>query len=300
MTTTFVRKHSAVAIVAAIVLLVASRVGSASVFYSTNLVTDELVLINSATGDVTTVGPLGFNALDVDLVTIGDRLFALNSNFEVRVDLHEIDPMTGASISSAQVHTAGGNVLLAEGLGQVNGQLKIGFRVDPVPFTSRSNAFGDLASSGLVTNIEANPPSLPNADFDGLGSDESGGQLYGHDGNVFQLPNDTRYFRIFESPLMIDVFYSNMMVPLPNIDDITVLGGVLFAIGDAASGRLFMLDLSTEAFSSVEIDPGEFSGLAIASQVPELSSALVWLVLMGCGAVRGNPNCASEDRSRQR
>jgi hypothetical protein len=65
--------------------------------------------------------------LDVDLITIGNRLFALNSNFQARVDLHELNPNTGASMLSAQVHTASGSVLSAEGLAQVNGQLKIVF-----------------------------------------------------------------------------------------------------------------------------------------------------------------------------
>jgi hypothetical protein len=264
-------------IAAAIWLLMAFAVEThASIFYSTDLDLDQLVLIDSADGSVTTVGPLGFDSKDVDLVRVGDRLFALNSDFELRVDLHELDPNTGASISAVQVHTPVENVLLAEGLAQVNGQLKIGFRVAGAPFTTQSNALGDLGFDGLITNVQTNASSFTtDLDFDGL-VDGATGQIYGLDGSLFGAPNDTKFFTVSESPLATHVFYTNTSVPPPSLDDIVVLGNTLFAVGDQTLDQFHFLDLTTNQFSGIMLDRGgDFSGLALAN-VPELSSIAVW------------------------
>jgi len=86
------------------------------------------------------------------------------------------------------------NVPWAEGLAQVDGQLKIGHRVAGATFTTRSNALGDLALDGLVTNIQTNASSFTQAglDFDALGVNAIG-QLYGADSPPFQRPSDTDF-----------------------------------------------------------------------------------------------------------
>jgi hypothetical protein len=287
------------AIVTVVLWLVFAVNVRASIFLSTNRDTDELVLINSVSGDVTAVGPLGFDAVDVDLAMLGTRLFALNTNFQVRVDLHEINPATGAAISSAQVHTVSGvvttNVLNAEGLSQVNGQLKIGFRVEPAPFPTRSNGLGDLALDGLITNVQTNASSFtnPGLDFDSLGTNDAGTQLYGTDGAPSDRPNDTDFYTASESPLSVSVFFTNG-TSNRNLDDVVIHGNTLFAIGN---DELHFLDLTTNAFSSLSLDPGQYDGLALASAgIPEMSSVFVWGIgILSCCADRRRYRVAAGD-----
>jgi len=83
------RCHSTTAILLA--HLHVAHLATAELFYSTDTVANSLVRIDSETGVVTTVGPLGFDATAVDLANIGTRLFAINDDLAGRVDLHEIN-----------------------------------------------------------------------------------------------------------------------------------------------------------------------------------------------------------------
>ena len=92
-------------------------------FYAVDNVTDEFVLIDSDTGDVTLIGDLGADAGDVELARLGETVYALNLLKGVIVQLWEIDPLTGAVASSATVTLDGALVLHAEGLAAVGGGL---------------------------------------------------------------------------------------------------------------------------------------------------------------------------------
>jgi hypothetical protein len=262
-------------------LALGSPLIQAAVLFSTDVTTNQLVRIDTTTGGVTVVGDLGFDAFDVDLVTVGNKLYALNSQYNVRVDLHEINATSGASVSVVQVHRAVGTVGLAEGLAQVDGTLVIGFRDTTAPFPTRSNVLGDLGTDGLISNIRTAAASYTNVglDFDALGVDETTGQLYGSDPTPFGSPNNTDFLTVNLLPLSRSVFYTNVSNPGLNIDDVVVLDGTLFGISD----QLIALDLSTNTLSTTTLDrPGTYSGLAL-SAIPEPTSSFALPVVCFSG-----------------
>jgi hypothetical protein len=74
-------------------------VGVALPRYSIDRDTNQLVLIQAATGAVFPVGPLDFATADLDLTRVDDSIFLLNSFLDVGVDLVELDRRTGATLS---------------------------------------------------------------------------------------------------------------------------------------------------------------------------------------------------------
>ena len=124
------------------------------------------MLVDSVTGAVTDVGPLGDNAFDIDLAVSSDgRLWGLNSEFETRVDLWEIDKATGAITSSFQVFDGTRAVTNAEGLGARGNQLEIAFA--PVGGPS-SSTLGDLSVTGVVSGTITST-----SDSDGLANGQA-------------------------------------------------------------------------------------------------------------------------------
>ena len=241
----------------------------AEFLFSVDVATDELVKINPATGNVSVIGPLGFNAQDVDLTNVNGRLFALNAELDVRVDLYELNPATASVISSVQVFTDSNfEIQLAEALSHVSGQLKIGFRDSAAPFPARSNAFGDLGFDGVVSNIQSNVTTY--VDFDGLGVDLSTGILYSPDGNPAFInfrPGDTDFFSVQESPLALNFITTDSTNFSAN--DVAVLSNQLYAMGQP-SNLLAALDLNTNGFSTITLSrSGNYFGLATA--IPEPS-----------------------------
>ncbi len=254
-------KPSNASIVSLWICLHFSPRADAALLYSVNVNTDELVQLDSDTGTVVNIGSLGFNALDVDLATVGNRLFALNSDFLNRVDLHELNPFTGDALSSNQVMLGASAVLNAEGLTQFTGQLKIGYSTAG---NAASNGLGDLGLDGLITGGLSG-----SFDFDGLGENTASGQLYGLDR---EPPTRVDFFTVQPSPLSTNVFKTTGSELVVN--DLVALGNDLFVIDQ--SNLLHRIDLTTNALSSVGLNPtGNFLGLAVV--VPEPSETSLML-----------------------
>ena len=226
----------------------------AALLYSVDRDTNELVLIDTATGNVFPVGVLDFTPLDVDLTRVGDSLFATNSDFEVSVTRVEIDPVSGATLASAPVTNGGGALTNSESLTQVGGQLLVGF--DTTLFTdARTDSLGELDGSGAISNGEAGPAG---ADFDGLGSDPVTGQIY----SVDSTPTDSMLFTVSRAPLATSSFGSLDF----GVNDIEVVGDALFAVSHTTD-ELAAVDLATQDVTTVALPAGDFFGLARANDL---------------------------------
>ena len=195
----------------AVLLALVSANTSALTFYSVDPNADTLVSIDSDTGATSVIGSLGFDAgLVVDLATVGSRLFALYAPGNLGpVDLHELDPLTGASLSSARVRTSSGEIAYGEGLTNSASGLIIGFNPGGgIP--SFSGFVGELALDGMITNEETGPN-----DVDALGVDESTGVIYGADGFVGGAGVLTNFFTVSRPPLFENIFFEDIMQAEP-------------------------------------------------------------------------------------
>ena len=108
--------------------------------------------------------------------------------------------MTGASMSSVQVHRFRADDLQAEGLAQVGGQLKIGYSTGGGTFPQYSNAIGNLGLDGAISGTQT---GNPNFDFDGLGDDPLSGTFYGSDRDP---GSGVTFFTVNQSPLSANNF----------------------------------------------------------------------------------------------
>lgn len=238
----------------------------AEMLYSVERGNDNLVLIDSDTGNVTQVGALSFDALDIDLTMMGSRLFALNANSGTDVVLYELNTTNGSVLSSATVFEGATQITFAESLANINGQLKIGYNRVGI---FASNSLGTLGINGQVTHVGTNAV----LDFDAMGINRQTNTLHGSD--VVTLAPLTNFFTINETPV---ITISNYLTGVPHFsNDIAINSGRLFSV-DHSDAQLQIINLGTNQVSTVNINtPGTYLGLAIAS-VPEPSS----FILLGC------------------
>jgi len=221
--------------------------------FSVETQSNSLVLIDSETGKVNTIGTLGFDAVDTDLASFGDRLFILNTIYQNRVDIYEVNPTTGATLSSAQVAYENKPVLHAEGLTNLGKKLIIGFSAnggDP-----GSESIGELSLTGAITNAISTA-----GDFDGFGGDGVS-QIFSTDAERTSGPTN-----------LFNVDYTNgSLSPITNIpiasNDIVSDGKNLFLL-DINSGksevRLIKTSITGEIKRNIPIEVGqEYLGLAI-------------------------------------
>ncbi len=157
-------KRLTLASITALGLATAVTPANAISLFSVDRNSDNLVLIDSGTGQVNTIGSLGFDAVSTDLASFDNRLFILNTIFRNRVDIYEVNPTTGATLSSAQIALGNEFVLHAEALTNVGKQLIIGFSANGADAWSES--IGELSLTGAITNAISTA-----GDFDGLGGD---------------------------------------------------------------------------------------------------------------------------------
>ena len=240
----------------------------AATLFSVETISDSLVTIDATTGLITTIGTLDFDAIRVDLASFDDRLFALDSDFQNRVDIYEIDPSTAATISSAQVFLGGNAILNGESLTNFGSQLKIGFSANGGDTSSES--LGDLSLTGEVTNVVSTT-----SDLDGLGGDGIS-QFFSTD--VEGGTGDTSLFSVNLTTgalAFLDEFPSNP------VDDLVVRGEELFLL---ASGTLTILSDGAIA-NTFSLSGGSYQGIAVASaDVPEPSAILGLGATIGIGA----------------
>lgn len=267
------RSFTVVGIGAALAL--ASLSARAAPLFSIDSSTNDLVRIESTTGAVTVVGALGVNAFNMDLTRTADgRLWALNSRFGNRVDLHEINTATGAVISSAQV-TLGGNALLsAEGLSHSGNQLRLSYSPDDDTFADH---LGDLALSGAVSN-----GSFITVDIDGLSIATGATPFYAVDRDP--AAGDTLVYALDPGALpaiQIATFDANDV----RANDLLTDGTDIFMI-DGFNDELHIFNPGAPlALTSIGLDRGgDYSGLAAAGpvSVPAPGAAILFgLGLLG-------------------
>ena len=74
------------------------------------------------------IGTLYFDANNsINVANLGNQLFAINSQFGVRVDILEINPLNASTISSLQVTHGVIPILNGEGLTNIQNELIISF-----------------------------------------------------------------------------------------------------------------------------------------------------------------------------
>ena len=216
--------------------LLAVPAAQAVLLYSVDTTNDQLVRLDSVTGAVTDIGALGQNAFDIDLALTSDgRLWGLNAQSGTRVDLWEIDKITGAILSSSQVLESGNPVTSAEGLGALGGQLRIGY--SPAG-NSNSNTLGNLSTTGEVSVAITTA-----VDMDGLANGHSNPfGLYATD----RAPG-TNTFLYGVNPLTGTSALVGLYADTLGFHDLVTLSGEAIVI-DTFADVLYRIDLGTGAF----------------------------------------------------
>lgn len=154
---------------------------SAVVLYSIDVGADELVVLDSTTGTVVPVGPVGYNFVGAGLAMLGGTLYATNLPQCVNavVDLVAINPDTGAKISQVRVKSGASDLVTsaADGLTSDGATLLLSYRT--AGLCGAAHNLADLATTGALSNVTTFPSAT--ADMDGLAVSPSG-QIYGYDG----------------------------------------------------------------------------------------------------------------------
>lgn len=197
---------------------------TAPTLFAVDAFTSTLVRVNATTGYVVAVGPLSLGSgtgVVNDLASDGDRLFALTSIYPNGAFVGEVNPSTGAAMSSAPLTVDGVNAINAvEGLAvDADGRLVVSLWRPSSSSASSSNNLGSVALTGQISGVI---DFGPDADFDGLGSDPDG-NLIGLD----RTPNiDVRFHRVSYAPSS-STFIGGIPIPgsIDNVDDCAVLGG---------------------------------------------------------------------------
>jgi hypothetical protein len=249
---------------ALLLLMVASLAAGAAqgaVFFSVDNVSDRLVLVNTETGAVTPVAPLGMDAGDAELACAGGYLYALHSHLE-DVRLMQIDPADGQVLSVVNVTLNGAPLWYAEGLAAINDRLLIAFWNTQEYL---SGAVGELALSGEVTFLYDYITFDPMADFDGWTALPNGHLLA-----IDSRPPSTDDIRLID-------------VALPPNPDYRVLGSshpyrALNSLAFSADGELWAPDNLAHNLTRLSMD-----GSVLETVPYDPSFTLVGLADQECG-----------------
>ncbi|MBX7166454.1 MAG: PEP-CTERM sorting domain-containing protein [Pirellulales bacterium] len=258
----------------------ATTYAQAGGLYSVNTLSDRLVTIDSTTGQVSVVGPIGYDmrAIHTRLATIGTRLFAFTANADgndiynapATYTLLELNPATGAKISQHDINLASGSApRLIEGFGATNGKLYIGLSSTSVVSTE----LGELdPATGQVSNV-IDYGQIPGAglyfgsfgvDLDGLEGEYGTTNLFAYDGDGT--------FRSFARIDPDNVTVSGIAQFNWN-DGITDLASAEFGDFWMGNTSLYRLHANPQSIDSIPLSvAGSFYGLAA---VPEPSTFLL-------------------------
>ena len=163
---------------------------AADILYSINETTDELVTVDSSTGTLTVVGPIGHNMYNPSLTYLDGVIYALSNKRWDYVELVAINPVTGAKMSSVSVDWEGVPITNAEGLTTLQGQLLIGFW-DGEGNQYYSDSLGGLSSGGEISSVVDFSDS--GADFDELTVDATS--------RIFSTDGEAAFIRIYAATL---------------------------------------------------------------------------------------------------
>ncbi|MDX2244541.1 MAG: PEP-CTERM sorting domain-containing protein [Leptolyngbyaceae cyanobacterium bins.302] len=238
----------------------------AASFYSVDTRTDQLVAINSNSGNVRVIGNVGFHASDLDLAFLGDTLYGVAGSYLGNWALYEFNTITGAASLVANLPTS---VRLAEGLTSQNGNLIVGFNTTGSVW---SDTLAELSLSGALANITAfSSASVYPADTDGLTTSPTN-QLYAVD----YQPDRTNFSFTPGSTVPFGGYVS------PNgLNDLAFVGNELFGISNSSPVLAIVNSADGGVIQELTLDrPGTYLGLASSAAVPEPSTMLGSLAIV--------------------
>jgi len=220
------KKTSKILYLCLIIIICLSSNLFAAFFYSINCKTDELIKIDSETGEIEVIGSIGYDITSADLAYFQDRLFILNNTYEDgfetlennNVELVEISPYNGSKISVKPVRYNGSKIALAEGFNAFSDVIKIAFTVN---VDASSELLGDIDLDGNITNAK----DYKTADIDALGINHFNNDLYSIDvepevkTSIYKLNNDATLSKI------IDLDFSEYKA-----NDIVIMNSILYFI----------------------------------------------------------------------
>lgn len=245
---------------------------NATVFYSIEITRDELVLIDSKTGSVASLGTIDTDMRDPDLVVVDNVIYVLNSLFtDGFAQILSLDH-GGNILSLDSLNVEGVPVSHAEGLTAIDGELWASFHLESEsPFSS--DAFGRLSINGDLTDIVSFVGIDPIVDGDGLCRNPSAEALW-LDVNPPGL--DTRQLVDVSRPPESEFQQHNLhsgYIPVSDLD-FNAAGDSLWAIGSDGLLRLISYP-SFAILDSLQYDGGNtLVGLALASLVTDVPSDL--------------------------
>ena len=238
-------------------------------FYSTDASTDELLLIDGTSGQVSVVGSLGIDVTAVDLTILGDELYGVDTEFGVDAQLLRIDRFTGlAAKIGDDLHVGGTPVLNAEGLTSRNGTLFVSFETST---TFNSNQLGELDFDGSIINVRSIP-----VDMDGLGVD-SNGQIYAVDSET--APIDMNLLYTVEPTTRLGS--NSRLAGERPLGDLDFAADDLYAIGGSSFVRLD--PSNANVLESITLSrTGGYGGLAFVPEPSSMVLAAAFSLIASC------------------
>ncbi len=238
--------------------------------YTVDTTNDQLLKVDSRSGELSLVGAIGHNMGQVDLVFSQGILYALNrtaGSFE----LVSLDPRSGSMIAVVPLQHSP-TLVTTKGITAVDGQLY-------VIFADKASYCGDACGAAHILGV-LNPDTgflgqLVNYrnlsggfrhDWDALATDGDG-RIIGHrfaEGFAIQT-----YVLGIQPPSLTQI--GEVYPPRAALDDATVVGSSLFLYSSAAQG-IYRFDMDEVGFSAiVELLPvgapgASLSGLAYAPE----------------------------------
>lgn len=260
----------------------------AAPLYTVNVRTGELVVVDSGTGVANVVGALGRSVPDIDLATTLDgRLWGLASSGVGAVQLWELSTLSGAVLSSVDVHDGALSVLIAEGLAARGNTLMISYsRVGG----SASRVLGEVGADGsIIGGIDGG------TDLDALADGGANlSSLYAID----REPGSATHLYGVDHVTAINTLIASYSDALGFHDLVTFNDGSGFML-DTFTGTLQQVNLGTGAFIGAGLRVGgaasvDYNGLAIAQGLVSTPSTLSLLALaLGVLVLRGGRRCAA-------
>ena len=257
-----------------------SRAALGEELFSVDYDTDELVAIDSATGQVRVVGPLGIDiVIDARLAYYGGVLYGLNSVLQEKVELFRIDPSTGAASTPIPVTNGGQPVTNAEGLAGLADELVIGFDLYGNPAHSDSLGILNPVDGTISSVLSYAAPT----DFDGLIADETGvGELLSVD-SIPLVP--AQLYRVSRSPQQ-DTAIGDPFTP-HLVNDLAFLESRLYTLEQETPALIELDPMTGDVLQTIPITPGgAYKGLTAIPEPCTLASLTVFLIVLPAYAWR--------------
>jgi len=202
-------------------------------FFTINISTDTLCRLDSNTGQVTIIGEIGNDISYADLINFNGKLLVLSANFTQQlVELLELDPNTGNTLSSVAVKLDNTLIPSAEGIVPYSDKILLSFSLE---HDSTAESIGYLSLDGHISNVI----NFENADFDGFAIDYNTNQIYSID---VTPSNPTRIFKLnLANKSVIEII--NIPYDSYKGTDIELIDSFLFSV-DHYENKLHKIDIN--------------------------------------------------------